>query len=52
VNTLINTGQSAGNNSILWSGIDNKGNKVSSGIYFCTLKAGDVYKSVKMVLLR
>ncbi len=52
VNTLISSKQSPGYKTISWSGIDNKGNKVSSGIYFCVLKGNGFHESLKMILLK
>jgi hypothetical protein len=52
VNKLISTRQSAGYKSVRWAGINNNGNKVSSGIYICVLNAGNFKESLKIVLLK
>lgn len=41
---------SAGMNSVLWNGKDNKGNSVASGIYFYRLNCGKEQYTRKMVL--
>jgi len=41
-----------GNNLIVWDGTDSRGEKVSSGIYFCRLRTPVYSVSTKMVLLR
>ena len=52
VTTLVNSFQSQGNKSVDWNGIDEKGNSVSSGIYFYRLKTNDIKLSRKMLLLK
>jgi hypothetical protein len=52
VRTLVNGEQLAGFRSIEWDGRDQRGNNVSSGVYFYTLKAGTVMESKKMILMR
>jgi len=42
----------AGNYAIDWDGKDEKGNEVSSGIYFYRVQAGSIAQTRKMVLLR
>jgi hypothetical protein len=38
--------------SIIWNGTDNSGDKVSSGIYFYKLSAGDFIATKRMVMLK
>jgi len=52
VKTLINGRKQAGSHSIVWDGRDNNGNKVASGVYFCTLDANEKHTTMKMVLLK
>jgi hypothetical protein len=52
VKTLVNDIKPAGEHSIIWDGRDYNGNRVSSGIYFYKLKAGDFQKVRKMILLK
>jgi hypothetical protein len=55
VKTLISDSASqlsAGQHSVTWNGTDDNNKPVSSGIYFCKLKAGDFQKVKKMVLIK
>ena len=53
IRTLVNKGQNAGTHRIIWNGINDNGEKVSSGIYFSLFDINDGmdYTSVKKVLL-
>jgi len=50
VRTLVNTSQAAGPNSVFWNGRNNKGRRVSQGVYFLRMQAGDEVSSVRMLL--
>ncbi len=52
VATLVNEEKPAGQYEVLWNGKNNKGNEVSSGIYFYKLDAGIKSITKKMILLR
>jgi flagellar hook assembly protein FlgD len=52
VRTLLDEEKQPGNYQIIWDGKDQKGNEVSSGIYFYQLKSGDYKETRKMTLLR
>ncbi len=52
ITTLKDTHQLAGHYDVLWNGTDNSGNRVSTGVYFCRLQAGDYSKTIKLVYLR
>lgn len=52
INVLVNSKKDPGYYTVEWRGIDDKGRKVKSGIYFCFLKAGDFTSFKKMILIR
>jgi hypothetical protein len=52
VTTLVNEEKPAGRYQINWNGTDNYGNKVTSGVYFYTLKAGNYFQTKKMMFLK
>ena len=49
---LIQKNQSKGIYNVIWDGKDQKGNEVSSGIYFCRLKTENINKYIKLVLIK
>lgn len=50
--TLLNTQKPPGNYEVQWDGLDQLGNPVSTGVYFCRLSAGSFSQTIKMVYLR
>jgi hypothetical protein len=44
--------QPAGRQTITWDGLDDKGRKVASGVYFYRVEAGGFTQARKMVILR
>ncbi len=52
VKTLMDEDKLPGNYQVIWDGKDQRGNEVSSGIYFYQLKAGNYKETKKMSLLR
>jgi hypothetical protein len=52
VRELVNGTQIAGEHTAIWNGRDNFGHSAASGIYFYRIKAGDMLRSQKMVLLK
>ncbi len=52
VQTLVNKSLPAGEYSVRWNGRDQLGNKVSSGMYFYRIEAGDFIKTRKMILMK
>lgn len=52
VKSLLNEVTSVGTHSVEWNGIDNSGQKVSSGIYFSRLKTNKEVLNKKMILMK
>jgi hypothetical protein len=52
VKTLVNEERHAGEHRVTWDGTNDHGFGVASGVYFYQLKAGDLVKTQKMLLLR
>jgi hypothetical protein len=52
VRTLVDESKSEGSYQIQWDGTDNYGRRVSSGVYFYRIKAGEFSKTRKMVILK
>ena len=52
IKTLINKSQQNGNYKVVWDGTDNKGEKVSSGIYFYRLQINNATVTKKAVFIK
>jgi YVTN family beta-propeller protein len=52
VKTLVNERKSSGTYQVVWDGMNEKGEELATGIYFCRLKLGDYSLTKKMLLLR
>ncbi len=50
--TLKNESMSAGNHSVTWTGRDDRGGFVATGIYFYRIEAGDFSQTHKMTLMK
>lgn len=51
IRSLVDGISEAGRFEVWWDGTDTGGDRVGSGIYFCTLEAGDFTQTRKMVML-
>ena len=49
---LVDEEQGAGYHRIIWSGVDDEGRKLTSGVYLCRMEAGDFLQVRKLVLVR
>lgn len=52
IRTLINGIKPAGRYSVQWNGLNDSGNRVSTGIYFYRIQAGDFTDVEKMVFMK
>lgn len=52
VRTLVEGRLAAGSQTVSWDGKDDKGNDLSSGIYFYQLRAGEMSETKRLVLLK
>ena len=52
VKILVDDSQSPGTYNINWDGTDTEGRKISSGVYFYRLLAGEFVSTRKMVVLK
>jgi fibronectin type 3 domain-containing protein len=52
VRTLVDDYQDGGAYRLLWTGVDEAGHKVASGVYFCRVSIGKWRRSRKLVVLR
>ncbi len=52
VKTLVDGFVPSGTHEVVWSGRDQQGTQVSSGVYFAVLRAGTAQTSLRLVLLR
>jgi hypothetical protein len=52
VTTLVDEKRDSGPGSVAWDGTDHRGAKVSSGVYFCEVRAGREVKVQKLALLK
>jgi photosystem II stability/assembly factor-like uncharacterized protein len=52
ITDLVNNYQTAGSYEVTWNGKDDAGNSVASGVYFTTIKAGNVVQTRRMMLLK
>ncbi len=49
---LVDRSMPAGHHEIAWDGRDDRGRGVSSGVYLYRFRAGDINKTMRMVLVR
>jgi hypothetical protein len=52
VRILADSDLPAGYYSLSWDGLNDQGQAVSSGVYFCSVRAGELNTSIKMLLMK
>jgi flagellar hook assembly protein FlgD len=52
VRRLVNEKKEKGNYSVQWDGRNDKGEELSTGVYFYVLKVGDYTSTKRMILLK
>jgi glycosidase len=52
IKTLVNQEQTSGVYEVIWNGDNEFGNKVSTGVYFYRIEAGDFVQTKKMMLIK
>ncbi len=52
VRTLKQGREDTGEHRVKWRGMDQHGKQVPSGIYICRMRAGEVQKTIRMMLMR
>ena len=52
VRTLVDDNKPAGTYTVVWDGTDERGRKLSAGVYFCKLKVGGFSDIKKLVLVK
>ena len=52
VRSLVNGQKAAGMHSVVWNGMDDNGQSVSSGIYYYKMYAGKYSSTRKMILMK
>jgi len=52
IKTLVNHTVQPGVHAVDWNGLNSSGEKVSNGIYLCTLRYNNISKSLKLMLLK
>jgi hypothetical protein len=52
IRTLIQGKQDSGNFDLWWDGMDDRGNQMPSGLYFCRLKDANRQQSIKLMLVK
>jgi len=52
VKSIMSQYKTAGSHSIIWNSLNNDGNNMPSGIYFCSITFNNISKSIKMAFLK
>ncbi len=49
---MVSSSQPAGYHERVWDGADDSGQAAATGVYFCTMDAGQTRQTIRMVLIR
>ena len=52
INTLSQGQEQAGYHNVVWRGVDQNGNLVPSGLYFCRMKGEGIQRVIRMLLMK
>lgn len=52
VRTLVDSSRETGPHVVFWNGLNDRGRRMSQGVYFLRLRAGDEERSVRMLLTK
>ena len=52
IKTLVNDFQNSGNYKVIWNGTNSRGERLTSGVYFYSIKSGNTLSTKKMILLK
>ncbi|HEU4929875.1 MAG TPA: FlgD immunoglobulin-like domain containing protein, partial [Candidatus Krumholzibacteria bacterium] len=52
VRTLVDEARTPGTYTATWDGKSDTGQRAASGVYFCSMRAGEFVESRRMVLLK
>ncbi len=52
INRLVNENVTAGEHSVAWTGVDTRGSRVASGVYFFRMRSGGVVDTKRVVMIK
>jgi hypothetical protein len=52
IKTLVNSKMSAGNHNVIWNGLNDRGEKMPSGVYFYRMRTDDYKAARRMILIK
>jgi hypothetical protein len=52
INRLVNESVGAGDHSVAWTGVDSRGSRVASGVYFFRMRSGEVIDTKRVMMVK